>query len=85
VPNAGLSAKFPVNTDNGQGFELFRDGQSEGAYELPVYAEGRATATRVVLTPFAVTGDTLMVSGVIAFGAAIMWVASGCPPFTGTH
>jgi hypothetical protein len=85
VPKTGLSAQYPVNTDSGPGFEMFRDGRSEGAHEFPIYDEGLGSATRVALTPLAVTGDTIMVGVVTGVVATVMWVAAGCPPFTNTY
>lgn len=82
VTNAGLLARSPVNTDYGPGFELYRDGRSEGVHPLPAYNDRMGTASRIVLTPFAVAGDTVMVGLVVGAVAAIGWVASGCPPFT---
>jgi hypothetical protein len=86
VPNSAISARYPVKTDNGTGFELFRNGQSEGTYSLPVYREeAPGPATQVALTPLAIVGDTMMVAGVVATFGAVIWIQAGCPPFTGTH
>ena len=84
VKETGLVARYPVNTDNGPGFELYRDGRKEGAYALPSYGEGMGTTARVVLTPLAAAGDTVMVGVVVGVVAAIGWLYAGCPPF-GNH
>ena len=82
VMDSGMLARYPVNTDHGPGFELYRDGRSEGTHALPVYNEEKlGTASRVALTPAAVVGDTLMVAGVIATCGAVIWIQAGCPPF----
>ena len=86
VPKAGRSARYPVKTDGVTGFELYRDGRSEGTHDLPIYNEGQAeglvTVSKVALTPLAVAGDTIMVGVVVGAAAAVGWVAAGCPPFT---
>ena len=86
VTNHVIAAHYPVKTDNGPGFELYREGQSEGTYALPVYREdGAGPVTQVALTPLAVIGDTLMVAGVVATLGAVIWIQAGCPPFTNGH
>jgi hypothetical protein len=86
VTNEGILARYPVNTDRGPGFELYRDGAIEGAYALPVYDEQKyGTVTRVALTPVAVAGDTLMAGVVVGTFGALLWLAAGCPPFSSSQ
>jgi hypothetical protein len=64
---------------DGQGFTLFdTDGKGE-SFELPSYAESHSGALRVVLTPLAIAGDTLMVGGVASIVAFLVWVQLGAP------
>ena len=62
-----------VWSENGREFSLLRDGPAEGPYALPTYWESNGTLVRVILTPFAVAGDTVMVgvvgSVVVLIGA----------------
>jgi hypothetical protein len=82
---SGVAARFPVLLDRGPGFELYRDGRSDGAYQLPVYDEGMSTGAQVALTPLAITGDTLVAAGVVATAGAVLWIMVGCPPFANTQ
>ena len=70
---------YAVAIDQGRGFKLYRPGQPEETYDLPVYAETSGTPTRVALTPFALAGDTAMVCGVLAVLAFIAWAQAGAP------
>jgi len=72
-------AAYAATTREGRGFSLYRSGEPQESYDLPVYAETYATATRLALTPFAVTGDTLMVCGFGAIVGFFVWVQSGAP------
>jgi hypothetical protein len=85
IANQPIAARFPVLLDRGPGFELFRDGRSQGAYQLPVYDEGISRSAQVALTPLAVTGDTLLATGVVATAGAFLWVMAGCPPFANSR
>jgi hypothetical protein len=73
------SMTYGVITQEGRGFTLYRPAESAAAsdFDLPVYAETSGTATRVVLTPFAVAGDTAMVGVVAAFVGFLLWVQGG--------
>jgi len=82
VTNTGNVARYPAGTDYGPGFELYRNGRSEGTHPLPVYfEESVGTAGRVALTPLAVLGDTLLVAGVVGTFGALLWLQAGAPPF----
>ena len=70
---------YAVVTKEGRGFTLYRLMESEATFDLPFYAETTGTATRLVLTPFAVAGDTVLVCGVVATFGFLLWVQSGAP------
>jgi hypothetical protein len=70
---------YAVVTREGRGFTLYRSMGSESAFELPVYVETSGTPTRVVLTPFAVAGDTVMVGMVAAVVGFLLWAQIGAP------
>jgi len=74
----GLPA-YAVVTNEGRGFTLFRPPETEATFELPVYAESFGTPTRVVLTPFAVAGDTVMVGVVAVVAGFFVWLEMGAP------
>jgi hypothetical protein len=46
---------------------------------LPVYVEISGTPTRVVLTPFAMAGDTVMVGAAVAVVGFLSWAQIGAP------
>ena len=75
---SGLPAHAVV-TKNGRGFTLYRPMEPESAFDLPVYAETSGTATRIVLTPFAVAGDAVMVGAVAAVVGFLLWAQIGAP------
>ena len=77
-PPSGLPA-YAVVTKNGRGFTLYRRMEPESAFDLPFYAETSGTAAHIVLTPFAVVGDTVMVGAVAAVVGFLLWVQSGAP------
>jgi hypothetical protein len=85
IKQTGPTVRYPVNTDYGLGFELYRDGHREGEHPLPVYYDGISTPARVALTPLAVTGDTIMVGLVTGAVAALGWISVGCPPFANQY
>ena len=70
---------YAVVTKEGRGFTLYRLMESEATFDLPFYAETTGTATRLVLTPFAVAGDTVLVCGVVATFGFLLWIQSGAP------
>ena len=70
---------FAVLTSEGRGFTLYRPPDPEATFDLPVYAETSGTPTHLVLTPFAVAGDTLMVGAVASFVAFLLWLQMGGP------
>jgi hypothetical protein len=55
--------------------------ESESAFDLPVYVETSGTPTRVVFTPFAVAGDTVMVGAVAAVVGFLLWAQIGAPTY----
>jgi len=75
---SGLPA-YAVVTKNGRGFTLYRPMEPESAFDLPFYAETSGTATRIMLTPFAVVGDTVMVGAVAAVVGFLLWAQIGAP------
>lgn len=70
---------YAVITSEGRHFSLFWPGESKETFDFPVYAESTGAATRLALTPFAVAGDTVMVSAVAAVVGFLVWVQSGAP------
>jgi hypothetical protein len=76
----GLAA-YAVVTKEGRGFTLYRPPQPAATFDLPVYAETSGTPTRIVLTPFAVAGDTVMVGVVAAVVGFYVWAQSGAPTY----
>ncbi len=76
-PSEGLPYARVAN--QGRAFTLYSPPNEAHTYDLPVYPETSGTAVRVVLTPFAVAGDTVMVGCVAAVVAFVLWVQSGAP------
>jgi len=74
----GLPA-YAVVTKEGRGFTLYRPMESESTFDLPVYVETSGTPIRIVLTPFAVAGDTVMVGAVAAVVGFLLWAQIGAP------
>ena len=66
---------------NGQRFTLSGDFGGH-TYLLPVYQDQSGLVGRVALTPFTVAGDVLVVAGMTAVVAALIWAESG---FAGLH
>ena len=67
---------YAVTIREGRGFSLNGPDGAQQTFALPVYAETSGTITRVVLTPFAVAGDTVMVGGVVAVVGFFLWAQS---------
>ena len=63
--------QYAITAKKGREFVLHQPANSEETFQLPVYAESSGTFTRVVLTPFAVVGDTVMVGAVASVGFII--------------
>jgi len=76
----GLSA-YAVVTKEGRGFTLYRPMESESTFDLPAYTETSGTPTRIVLTPFAVAGDTVMAGAAIAVVGFLLWAQIGAPTY----
>ena len=72
---------YAVVTRNGRGFILYRPPESEAVFDLPVYVETSGIPPRIVLTPFAVAGDTVMVGVVAAAVGFAAWVHIGAPMY----
>lgn len=70
---------YAVLAKGGRGFTLCPPMESQGTFDLPVYAETSGTLTRVVLTPLAVAGDTVMVGAVAAVVGFLGWLEIGAP------
>jgi len=70
---------YAVVIKEGRGFTLYRLMESEANFDLPVYAETSGTPTRLVLTPFAVAGDTVMVGIVASVVGFFVWLEMGAP------
>ena len=70
---------YAVVTREGRGLTLYRSMGSESAFDLPGYVETSGTPIRVVLTPFAVAGDTVMVGAVAAVVGFLLWAQIGAP------
>jgi hypothetical protein len=70
---------YAVTANGDRGFTLYQSNQSLGTFDLPAYAESSGVPARVVLTPFAVVGDTVMVGVVAAVVASYWWLVSGAP------
>ena len=70
---------YAVVTKEGRGFTLYRARESESTVDLPVYVETSGTPIRIVLTPFAVAGDTVMVGVVAAVVGFLVWAQIGAP------
>lgn len=74
----GLPA-YAVVTKEERAFTLYRPKESEATSELPVYAETSGTPTRIVLAPFAVVGDIVMVGLVATVVGFFVWLEIGAP------
>lgn len=72
---------YAVVTKEGRGFTLYRPMESESTFDLPVYTETSGIPTRVVLTPFAVAGDAVMVGAVAAVIGFLVWAQIGAPTY----
>ena len=68
---------YAVPIQERRGFSLYRSGVSAETFELPVYEESSGMVVRVTLTPFAVTGDTLMLGAVAGVVGFCLWVQGG--------
>ena len=76
IPKVVSTNEYFLANTNGQAFTLFRPGQIPERHNLPFYQDDHSTAGRVALTPFAVTGDVVMVGACAGVcGAVIVGVA----------
>ncbi len=62
VPMSGLIARRTAKEDQ---FELFRDGQSLGIFDLPTYPSSSGKVKKILLTPITVALDATVIGGVI--------------------
>ncbi len=76
----GLAA-YAVVTGDWRGFTWYRPMESEAVFDLPVYVETSGIPPRIVLTPFAVAGDTVMVGVVAAAVGFAAWAQIGAPVY----
>jgi hypothetical protein len=70
-----------VTTDGSHEFLLYSGGRKMGTVDLPAYASNGGFK-KTLLTPLAVTGDTLIVGTVVGLYAAAAYAGSGvrvCP------
>ena len=72
---------YAVVSKDGRGFTLYRPMESDSTFDLPVYVETSGTPTRIVLTPFALAGDTAMVGAVVAVVGFLLWAQIGAPTY----
>jgi hypothetical protein len=70
---------YAVLTNGGRAFTLYRPLKSEATFDFPVYAETSGTPTRLMLTPLAVAGDTVMVGVGAAVVGFFVWLQIGAP------
>ena len=64
---------YAVCSNNFCTFTIYRRGLILGPCDLPVFEDQRKKATKVALTPLAVTGDATIVASVIALVAGCIW------------
>ena len=67
---------YAATAKGGREFTLHRAGGTEGPYERPDYLKSNRTAARVLLTPLAVSADSVMV-GLVASVVAAYGLAHG--------
>ncbi len=77
--NASAEPPYCVLAADGRGFDLYSSSNPPAQFDLPVYPENSGTTVRVLLTPFAVVGDTVMVCTGLVFVAALLWAEMGAP------
>lgn len=75
------SGDVAVATPAQQGFDLWRDGDRLGRFYLPIYfASPKPTPWRIMATPFAALGDTVVIvavsAAVVAVVAALLYANS---------
>jgi hypothetical protein len=70
---------WAVMTRDNKSFDFYTHAGAADSFDLPVFRESSNLPTRVVLTPFAVAGDAVMVGGVAAVLGFLMWVQGGAP------
>ncbi len=72
---AALAAYVPLK--DGHAFLVCRPGFQDGPFSLPAYDERRGTTTKVLLTPLAVIGDTVIVGSVVGILFAYLYAQGG--------
>lgn len=74
IPAQGYAA---LETFNRPGFELWKDGQPLGRFELPQYeSDAPITVETVAKTPATVVADTMIVVGVVAGVIVLLYLSS---------
>jgi hypothetical protein len=68
---------YAILDESGRAFALYPQAEPLGALRLPVYPESSGTPVRVLLTPFAIVGDTVMVGVVASVAAVVVACSSG--------
>ena len=77
-------ANYSVSTNiyakaTGKFFTLYRQGRQSGRHQLPDYRDDHGAWERAALTPFAATGDVVMLGAVVGFVAGYEYLQSGGP------
>ncbi len=70
---------YAVPSKGGRAFTLHGLMKSETTFDLPVYTESSGTPVRVILTPLAVAGDTVLVTAASAAVGFMLWIHCGAP------
>lgn len=67
-PNAPPNfPEYATIAKDGREFSVYQSAGSKETHQLPAYSESSSPALRIALTPLAVVGDTIIVTGAIAF------------------
>jgi hypothetical protein len=77
----GAEALHAEVSADGTRFTLFSGDQEIGAYDLPVYVDPSSHTTKILVTPFALVGDAVLIG---AFGAVLMIIGLAHTGFSGT-
>jgi len=72
IPQAVSANEYVLVSTNGKSFTLFQPNRPPEHHDLPFYQDDHWSATRVALTPFAVTGDAVIVGA--CAGLMAVWV-----------
>ena len=72
IPYEVSTNEYVLVSTNGTSFTLFQPNQPPEHHDLPFYQDDHWSATRVALTPFAVTGDAVLVGA--CAGVMAVWM-----------